>query len=385
MSLHSPPWNLRSKLFLLSKGTLTVSCAVLLDHWRGKLRPYLPGELLVLVLAASGLQEINMAALYLHWLGPLCLHLETKTQEMHRPARGHLAPSRVRMHRARSWVWVLPLPLHRVLPSPPFHIYWEHLCSPEQWELHTCVCLPLLEKFSHLFPLLSFVRRPPRILRQMSTGCLLWAFLPTLVSEGLDLEKERWLLTTAYVLLSCLLTLLWPVSPGGLAHPRFSQHYPKHEPDLTEHPWVPAYPGNRDRRTGMGSPEEEPPILSQKWGIHTHFSGKVSNQARQEGGGKHLHKHGLSCGLHGHVMCRSRALERKGISQAKPGLKDPAQPAPNLVLSAKLMLTPVHLPSLPGQAACLHRLIPRAQLILSLSTHLPSCLPTLMSSCFPLN
>lgn len=166
--------------------------------------------------------------------------------------------------------------------------------------------------FTSFGEVLSFIssaflcQKAPCILRQMSAGSLLCVFLPTLVTEGLDLEKERWLLTTAYILLSCLLTFPWPVSPGGLAHSRFSQHYPKREPDLTEHPWVPAYPrkqGPKERRglpRGGGSP-----ILSQKWGINTHFSGKISNQVRQEGRGKHLHKHGLSCGLHGQVMCRS--------------------------------------------------------------------------------
>ena len=101
----------------------------------------------------------------------------------------------------------------------------------------------------------------PMHTRQMSAGSLLCVFLPTLVTEGLDLEKEKWLLTTAYILLSCLLTFPWPVSPGGLAHP--PQIFPASSKVWTRPqwaPWVPAYhTGNRDWRRGVGSPEEEGP------------------------------------------------------------------------------------------------------------------------------
>lgn len=49
--------------------------------------------------------------------------------------------------------------------------------------------------------------------------------------------------------------------------------------------------------------------------------------ARLEGRGKHLHTHGLPCGLPHQVIWRWHALERKRISESKPVPEDPTWPA----------------------------------------------------------
>lgn len=121
----------------------------------------------------------------------------------------------------------------------------------------------------------------------------------------------------------------WPLPPRSLPHPQFSWCFPKREPNSIEHPTGAASP--RERNTGgqaqaLSWRRKGPQIQAKMRHKHTSVERQQVKPAwRVEG--KHLHMHWLSCGVPGQVIWRSRALERKRISEAKPVLEDPAQPA----------------------------------------------------------